>query len=101
VSHDDAFAAFQARRREREAADSSRRVTWRRASWGFRDHGWSGRGPGGALVFVHDPDDLCKVYRYGRVEVTGARRSMGMADTLAEAKERAAALVTRPEGGPE
>jgi len=65
------------------------KVTWRRVSEDTGG-GWSGLGPGGALVFVRKGGRLGYVYghRYGKRTVTSGERR-----TLTSAKEAAAGLL--------
>lgn len=101
MTHDEAFAAMQARKRANEAA-APPRVTWRRVS-ADTGGGLSGLGPDGILVWVGParpgtPDDLARgwafaeFYDFGRL-VDGVRVVVGASFSQTEAKKRAATLA--------
>lgn len=101
MTHDEAFAAMQARKRANEAA-APPRVTWRRVS-ADTGGGLSGLGPDGILVWIGParpgtPDDLARgwafaeFYDFGRL-VEGVRVVVGASHSPNEAKKRAATLA--------
>lgn len=104
MSHDEAFAALQARKRAAESAGPPR-VTWRKVSR-LTGGGFSGLGPAGALVWVGPARPARKgeggagwafreLYDYGRV-TDGERVVYGSAYAVPEAKRRAEALLLPP-----
>jgi len=87
MSHDEAFAAFRAKREQERAAE--KKVTWRKVSE-LTGGGWSGLGPAGLLVWVKEESP--GYVPYGRV--SGSKRAqLGWARTVQAAKARAAALL--------
>lgn len=91
MTHDEAFAALQARKRAEEAL-AGPRVTWRRVS-SITGGGYSGLGPEGKLVFVEERP--AGSWNFGDV-VDGVRVVRGFAPTRKRAQSAAAALL-RPE----
>lgn len=91
VGHDAAFAEFQARKREAEAAAPAR-VTWRRVS-ADTGGGLSGLGPEGRLVFIQR---RASGFAFGWIVGT-ARPVSGSATTLASAKTAAERLFDKPD----
>ena len=99
MSHDEAFAAFRARKREREARENAGRLTWRRIDRHRDDgRGWSGIDGLGRLYYVAPaggPDR--EVYEFGIVGKEGERIAHGLARGADAAKDGARAINYTPE----
>lgn len=89
MSHDDAFAAFQERKRQAETSEV--KVTWRRATWGDGAKGWSGLAPDGRLLFV--TASIMRDYSYGDVCENGLRTLRGNQPTVVMATAAAEAWL--------
>lgn len=91
MTHDEAFAELQARKRAEEEATV--KVTWRKVS-PMTGGGYSGLGPNGQLVFVDAPDASRRHRGYDYGTRDGAVKTIrGSAPTLALAKTAAAKLL--------
>ena len=89
MTHTDAFAAMQARKRDAEQARHARYVNWRRVS-SMSGGGVNGLGPDGRRAYVAQaPDGL---YVYGTM-VGPARVPAGAADSMRLAKQLAEDLI--------
>lgn len=94
MTHDEKFAAMQARKAE-EAAAAPGRVTWRKVS-PQTGGGYSGLGPNMRLAWVAVQGDPGGGYDYGVLTEDGLRLRINNAPTLALAKTKAALLICNP-----